>query len=437
MPLQSQVQVQDDIYARLLRTKTNYKKSPKERITIQYVETRLENVEELWAQFSLTHTQIVKDFESKELKLSPYIVNEVYYNTEELYFDLKCELKTALNKFKSDISPVAGSASNVSQNKSVSVRLPKLTIPTFSGKYTEWPTFRDLFVSAIHKNSSIDNVQKLHYLKGYLTGEAEQLLRHIPISESNYDRCWTQLETRYNNKKYLSHCILKRLLSQRNVTNESARGLKDLMDTTTDCLNALTNLEMTDTDIRDSLILHIITLKLDPDSRKDWELKVTSNSDSDKLPTFEQFKEFLTGRYRAFEFLETKPVRNNVKSSKVFHTTAMVCQICNDDHKLGNCKQFVSKDVDTRRRFVQKNNLCFNCLGYNHSARLCKSTASCRICRRRHHSLLHPQGEQEPLGEKGDLSGDRVSQTKEYTHTVGVEDEEEVVACFSKGIANN
>lgn len=196
MPLQSQVQVQDDIYARLLRTKTNYKKSPKERITIQYVETRLENVEELWAQFSLTHTQIVKDFESKELKLSSYIVNEVYYNTEELYFDLKCELKTALNKFKSDISPVAGSASNVSQNKSVSVRLPKLTIPTFSGKYTEWPTFRDLFVSAIHKNSYIDNVQKLHYLKGYLTGEAEQLLRHIPISESNYDRRWTQLETR-------------------------------------------------------------------------------------------------------------------------------------------------------------------------------------------------------------------------------------------------
>ncbi|KAF9800272.1 hypothetical protein SFRURICE_010292, partial [Spodoptera frugiperda] len=96
MSLQSHVKLQDDIHVRLSRAKINFKKSPKDRITIQYLETRLEMIEELWAQFTVTHTQIIKDVEYEQLTSSPYIVNEVYFNTEELYLDLKCELKTAL-----------------------------------------------------------------------------------------------------------------------------------------------------------------------------------------------------------------------------------------------------------------------------------------------------------------------------------------------------
>lgn len=430
MSLQSHVKLQDDIHVRMSRAKINFKKSPKDRITTQYLDTRLEMIEELWAQFSVTHTQIIRDIEYEQLTSSPYTVNEVYFNTEELYLDLKCELKSALCRLqKSDVSQAMGSSDNSSPGKSMTIKLPRITIPTFSGKYTEWPTFRDLFVSAIHNNSTIDNVQKLHYLKSYLTGEAEQLLRHIPISETNYERSWAQLETRYNNRKYLSHCILVRLLSQKNIVQESASALKELMDTTLDCLNALNNLDI-DVTSWDIIIVHIVTSKLDPDSRKDWELKVTSNVDSDELPTFEQLKEFLTSRYRALEFLGTKSSKNIVCKERVFHTaanTTKVCPVCNSsEHKIRNCKQFINKDVDIRRKFVQDHNLCFNCLGYNHSARLCKCTASCRICKRRHHSLLHPKGERES-GVKGDSS------TRAYSTTVGVESQNNIVSCFSKG----
>uniref|UniRef100_A0A2H1WF80 SFRICE_040258 n=1 Tax=Spodoptera frugiperda TaxID=7108 RepID=A0A2H1WF80_SPOFR len=134
------------------------------------------------------------------------------------------------------------------------------------------------------------------------------------------------------------------------------------MDTTSDCLNALNNLDI-DVTSWDIIIVHIVTSKLDPDSRKDWELKVTSNTDSDELPTFEQLKEFLTARY-------------------------------------------------------------------NHSARLCKCTASCRICKRRHHSLLHPKSEQESAGVKGDSS------TRAYSTTVGVESQNNLVASASQNISN-
>ena len=58
-------------------------------------------------------------------------------------------------------------------------------------------------------------------------------------------------------------------------------------------------------------------------------------------------------------------------------------------HKLGNCKQFIYLDLNTRHIFVQSNNLCFNCVGKNHSANACRITTKCSICRKKHHSLFH------------------------------------------------
>lgn len=114
-------------------------------------------------------------------------------------------MKSILNKLnvvsESQI-PKGGPNNNTGNSKSSNsfVKLPKIAIPTFSGKHSEWTTFHDLFISLVHEHSSLDNVQKLHYLKSHLTGEAEQLVRHTPISAANYSECWSQLERRYSEK---------------------------------------------------------------------------------------------------------------------------------------------------------------------------------------------------------------------------------------------
>ena len=43
-------------------------------------------------------------------------------------------------------------------------RLPKLTLPTFSGDPLTWQTFRDSFHAAIHANTSLSGIQKFNYL---------------------------------------------------------------------------------------------------------------------------------------------------------------------------------------------------------------------------------------------------------------------------------
>jgi hypothetical protein len=293
--MDSLLSFQHDLSTRITKSRANFKKSPKERITEHYVESKLEALDQLWYDFRQGHKELLQTAESKLLKDTSYVTSDVYEATEEQYMSYKCDLKHSLEGFKVQ-SKVNMSSNEDVNTKSSLVKLPKISIPTFSDIYTEWPTFRDLFVSMIHNNKALDNVQKLQYLKGFLTGEAEQLIRHTPVTDANYDQCWKQLVERYSNKKYISSCIIKRLLSQRNITTESATGLKELIDTSSDCLAALKSLGI-DVDAWDLIVVHLLSLKLDSKTRKQWELQVAVNVPSDSLPTFKEFQKFLTQRY--------------------------------------------------------------------------------------------------------------------------------------------
>lgn len=132
--------------------------------------------------------------------------------------------------------------------KNQRIRLPKIQIPTFTGKYEEWKSFYDLFRTLIHDNEHLSRVQKLHYLKSNLSGEPEVLLRNFSITDANYDEAWNQLIKRYNNTRFNSNAIMKILFTQKPVHTESARLIKQLVDTTSTCLKALKNMGMqTDT----------------------------------------------------------------------------------------------------------------------------------------------------------------------------------------------
>lgn len=406
---------QFDIMERINNGWKNYKKSPKERISESYIEVRLEQLEAVWIEFCINHKKLIESH-LEELKSSSYVLKDIYNETQELYFGYKVDLKSAASKYKRVKPESEKEASrSLGAGTSTNVKLPKIVIPTFSGKYLEWVTFRDLFESLVHKNDSIDNVQKLHYLKGYLSGEAEQLLRQIPISESNYIKCWDLLKERYNNKRFICNTILKRFLSQKNATSESATFLKELIDTSNDCLSALVNIGI-DVSTWDVIVIHLLTLKLDIESRRQWELSASGNTNLDELPTYERFKEFITKRFRALEFVESKkPVHNanniaNTPKPRALHVANKAqCPMCSDTHKIMFYKRFIKQDVDTRRSFVQDKGLCFNCLGGNHSAKFCQNSSTCRICKRRHHSLLHPKNSSEEGTSSANATGSYTS----------------------------
>ncbi|KAF9819365.1 hypothetical protein SFRURICE_001567, partial [Spodoptera frugiperda] len=361
---------------------TNLKKSPKERLSVDYIQTRRELLERDWNLFVTNYTKLHEQYETQGIKM----LSELYDNTEDTYITYTCLIKSMLAKYdvpKATI-PEPGTSSNSNKSSTNSfVKLPKISIPNFSGKYSEWTTFRDLFVSLVHNNSSLDNVQKMHYLKSHLSGEAEQLVRQTPVSEANYSQCWAQLEKRYSNKKYLVNCILKRLFGLKRMHVESAISLKELLDTTNDCLRFEKSKK------------GMTTGKLDSETRKQWELSL-SNHDSNELPTYDELATFLENRFRALEFIEPKRTLQNqnnhshVAKSMVVSSSNIRCEYCNESHKLCFCKRFAKEPLEERRNFVAQHNICFNCLGGNHTVINCKKPTTCKLCHKRHHSLLHP-----------------------------------------------
>lgn len=71
----------------------------------------------------------------------------------------------------------AGDVSFIEQHHGMSTPLPRIPMPTFTGLYTDWISFRDFFESLVLKNESISNVQKLHYLKVSIERDASSLLK--------------------------------------------------------------------------------------------------------------------------------------------------------------------------------------------------------------------------------------------------------------------
>ena len=89
------------------------------------------------------------------------------------------------------------SYTHVVHNVGLSVtRLPKLTLPTFSGDPLHFQTFWDSFEAAVHNNNEgLTGVQKFHYLKAHLLGDAAQVIDNFPLTDMNYLHSMALLKT--------------------------------------------------------------------------------------------------------------------------------------------------------------------------------------------------------------------------------------------------
>lgn len=146
------------------------------------------------------------------------------------------------------------------------VALPKIKIPTFDGKYLDWPSFKDLYSDLIHNNDSLTAVQKLHYLKSNVEGEAATLLKSISITSANYQSAWQTLIDRYENTRVICNHHFRTLFSLTNISKESPTELKRLHDTTFETIRSLKQLGRP-TDNWDDLIVFMTVKHLDPKSR--------------------------------------------------------------------------------------------------------------------------------------------------------------------------
>lgn len=198
----------------------------------------LTSLQSRWTAIDTLHLEIDSELEGSNLKYEAK-----YSETEETF-----------NTYKRAINQKMWSVSHKE------LATPTMEIPTFTGTYQQWVSFKDLFTEAIHNNKSISNAQKMQHLKSKVKGEAEKLIQHLKISSENYQICWEILNKRYNNKKMIFNSHVDYLLNLPNMKYQSAAYLKKIHDTANECLNAIKNLGV-NTSTWDPFIVHILSQK--------------------------------------------------------------------------------------------------------------------------------------------------------------------------------
>lgn len=317
-----------------------------------------------------------------------------------------------MNATRSSVS----SPRTVASESYLHVRLPKLNLPVFSGKYDEWFPFHDLFNSIIHGNASLSDVQRLQYLRASLSGDALSIISALEISDQNYAVAWNTLRERYDNKRVVVSTHIKAILELPDMIKENVSELRQISYGVVKHLPALKALRKP-VDTWDDLLIHILSSKLDPLTLREWQ----DTQRSTELPTLKQFTDFIVQRSQTLEAsvksnvnptnrvsARLQGLHNTKRQASHVATSKFKCAYCDKEHAIYSCKGFLALSVARRIAETRKRDLCLNCLKSGHVAEYCQS-GNCRTCGLRHNTLLHRPKARDEHNSDSDENKDRVS----------------------------
>ncbi|XP_017468697.1 PREDICTED: uncharacterized protein LOC108360780 [Rhagoletis zephyria] len=186
----------------------------------------------------------------------------------------KSKLVGFLQKARRSSMPDVSYFQNTTNQQLTSHRLPKLRLPKFDGKYTEYSRFMHTFESLVHDDASLTTIDKFNYLMDCLSGPARAVAEPFEVTESNYPRALQRLKERFDNKTLIFI----------------------LIDNVASIKGALLSLG-SEKNIMEALLINIILTKLDADSKRAYDEK----QDFKELPSFESCYTLLSHRCQLLE----------------------------------------------------------------------------------------------------------------------------------------
>ncbi|XP_028163489.1 uncharacterized protein LOC114355033 isoform X2 [Ostrinia furnacalis] len=365
------------------------------------IKLRLEKIDALYEDFDTLQTEIEELTEDPDLRYQEReaIENQYYVaigTARALLEPSPAAAALALNG--SEVSSLDAST----QRHNNFVRLPKIELPTFNGDYQQWLEFRDTFVSIIHSNDSMDEINKFHYLRACLRESASLVIKSLDFKANNYTAAWELLCKRYDNKRLLVNNHVQSLFNINAIQKESSKALRYIVDITNKNLRALATLDQP-TEHWDTLIIYMMSTKLDSTSNREWEEFRNNRSDP---PTLDIFLTFLSNRADLLETLEETRNKGKIDQAPTTRAKSFIvssskpkshcCPLCQKEHQLFSCDSFRRLPVETRILKVKEYKVCQNCLRPGHNESRCK-LSHCKYCNIKHNTLLHKGSPQETV----------------------------------------
>ena len=423
-----------------LRIKNSYAKFEEAGLmTVSDCKARMKHLERVWSTYDQNNMMIIASKDYPALQDQPYIKDDHFTQVEEYYLQNMSKFQTFLDEYPTTTNPIDQPPTRPHIVTLENERLPPLNIPHFSGDYTAWESFRDMFVSSVIKRKNYSNVAKFHQLISVLEGDAAKIAASYQPTDANFQVVWDKLKERYEVKKRLVHAHIANLYSLKPVSKSSASELKKILSGVTTPLSALKSLGRPVGSWDDILVFHILNL-LDTDTRRQWEIYYSAHCNNlpnpvnesgqdgtisskaiNEPPSLQRLIDFIENQVSILESIEEASGSNTNKqffdpsknknynssnnSAKVLNTNVNShakqnsnsrnnpneCVICNSNHFFLFCNEYKNKTPKQREEIVLKNKRCFNCLG-THFIADCKSTKRCNTCKQKHHTTLHIKG---------------------------------------------
>ncbi|GBM11893.1 hypothetical protein AVEN_209599-1 [Araneus ventricosus] len=307
--------------------------------------------------------------------------------------------------------PLNSSVSSVLTNQP---RLPKLTLESFSGKEIgSFPSFWARFKSAVHENSSLNDVDKFSYLKSVVTSDAELAIRGLTLTSENYAKAVKILEDRFGRQELIVDYHMNNLLNLTPVRKSfDVIALRNLYDQLEVNIRGLESLEISP-DSYSCLLFPIIMKAIPPDLALEYNRKHEKKQSQitdlteylrDEVQSRERTKALVkphesqikgshqySNRYSERETQQKVhsrfPPSNHNKSSirasanELLTAAYSNCLFCKENTHLSELCENLS--VQQKRDKLIKERRCFLCCNNSCYVKKCKKSV-CSFCQGRH-----------------------------------------------------
>lgn len=416
-----------------------------EGTTASQIAVRLERLDDLWEKIN----ESIYEIETHEDYTESEAFSKERLDFENRYYEIKSSLLDKSKEFP-DLSALDQTTrgDTTLHGGMDHVRLPQIKLQNFDGNIDEWLSFRDLYTSLIHRKPDLSEVEKFHYLKGCLGGEAKALVDSLKITRGNYTIAWDSLQNRYNNSKLLKKRQVQSLFKLPTLGKESVVDLQRLLESFERSVQTLDQVVAQPADYKDLLLIEVLSARLDPSTRRAWE-EFSSTKEQD---TLKELIDFIQRHIRILESLPTRTSDSRQESvpaamkkkpwvrvtNNAVQSTSGKCPACTENHLLHLCPAFLQMTVSSRESLIRTHALCRNCLKRGHQARDCSSRYTCRKCKAQHHTLVCFKGESDskPQAVPNVNKGGSGSNNKSSANTANTNQQEANAASTSTASSN-
>ncbi|CAI6352741.1 unnamed protein product [Macrosiphum euphorbiae] len=373
-----------------------------EELDPNQVSLRREKIEEVWHEFDQIQTA---------LELTENLNESTAYRKEfeDLYFKAIVEANkiVSLGMVKETTSErgsmaIASERSTGRNSMAPQVKLAALKVPVFNGDYLEWASFYDTFTALVHTHPDLLPVSKFFHLREALSGEALNSIRSLETTANNYEKAWSILCARYNNKKVRIQAHVRAIFDLDALQSDSAIKLRYFFDALSGHMRALEALEQ-EPESWGPLLMHLISTKLDKKTLQEWE----AGSPKDRIAEVSEIMQFLENRFKILEAIESaknvhsstrgaisngstgqgKSNKYNNQFSSLMISAGLKCYVCQLPHTIYKCPTLIALPIKERINKVTELKLCKICLR-QHENKKCFAKY-CFKCSKPHNTLLH------------------------------------------------